>query len=319
MACAIIFLANNQKFNFSKYILDNMVKNLEARVKFYMFPRFVQVFMNHQLGDMSHHKGIFVNLSLIKKVKKLEGKKKKRTHGLKRLYKVILSAKGESSEDEEGLGNQEDASKQERSIADIDQDKGITLVDDTQGRMNDQDMFGVHDLDGDEVVVDISAGEKEEHSEKVAEKEVSTADPVTTASKVVTTADVEVSAALTTTTTTDDELTMAQTLIEIKAAKPKALTTAVSTRPKEKGIIMQEPSETPSPKPIVSSQQPSQLKDKGKAKMVELERPLKRKEQIMMDEQIARDLEAQMQADLEVEQRIAKQKEDEANIAMVAE
>nr|GFD04808.1 hypothetical protein [Tanacetum cinerariifolium] len=34
---------------------------------------------------------------------------------------------------------------------------------------------------------------------------------------------------------------------------------------------------------------------------------------------IARDLEAQMQADLEEEQRIAKQKEEEANIAMIAE
>nr|GEZ41509.1 hypothetical protein [Tanacetum cinerariifolium] len=68
IASAIICLANNQKFNFSKYILNIMVKNLEAGVKFYMFPRFVQVFVNHQLGDMSHHKGIFVNPSLTKKV-----------------------------------------------------------------------------------------------------------------------------------------------------------------------------------------------------------------------------------------------------------
>nr|GEX67790.1 hypothetical protein [Tanacetum cinerariifolium] len=68
MASAIICLANNQKFNFSKYILTSLVKNLEAGVPFYMFPRFIQVFMNHQLGDLSHHKGIFVNPSLIKKV-----------------------------------------------------------------------------------------------------------------------------------------------------------------------------------------------------------------------------------------------------------
>nr|GFD10910.1 hypothetical protein [Tanacetum cinerariifolium] len=39
MASAIICLATNQKFNFSKYILDNMVKNLEARVKFFMFSK----------------------------------------------------------------------------------------------------------------------------------------------------------------------------------------------------------------------------------------------------------------------------------------
>nr|GEZ69535.1 hypothetical protein [Tanacetum cinerariifolium] len=56
MAFANICLANNQKFNFLKYILDNLKKSLEAGVPFYMFPRFIQVFMNHQLGDMSHHK-----------------------------------------------------------------------------------------------------------------------------------------------------------------------------------------------------------------------------------------------------------------------
>nr|GEW05330.1 hypothetical protein [Tanacetum cinerariifolium] len=68
MASAIICLANNQKFNFSKYIFESMMKNLEVGVKFLMYPRFVQVFINNQLGDMSHHKGIFVNPSLTKKV-----------------------------------------------------------------------------------------------------------------------------------------------------------------------------------------------------------------------------------------------------------
>nr|GEV14851.1 hypothetical protein [Tanacetum cinerariifolium] len=68
MASTIICLANNQKFNFLKYILTSLVKNLEAGVPFYMFPRFIQVFVNHQLGDMSHHKDIFVNLFLTKKV-----------------------------------------------------------------------------------------------------------------------------------------------------------------------------------------------------------------------------------------------------------
>ncbi|GJY65936.1 hypothetical protein Tco_0468174 [Tanacetum coccineum] len=39
MASAIICLATNQNFNFSKYIFDNMVKNLEGEVKFLMYPR----------------------------------------------------------------------------------------------------------------------------------------------------------------------------------------------------------------------------------------------------------------------------------------
>nr|GFC78426.1 hypothetical protein [Tanacetum cinerariifolium] len=48
---------------------------------------------------------------LKKRVKKLKGKKNKRTHGLKRLYKVGLTTRVESSEEEEGLGDLEDASK----------------------------------------------------------------------------------------------------------------------------------------------------------------------------------------------------------------
>ncbi|GJT16152.1 hypothetical protein Tco_0874858 [Tanacetum coccineum] len=48
---------------------------------------------------------------LKKRVKKLERKKKSRTHGLKRLYKVGLSARIDSSNDEATLGDQEDASK----------------------------------------------------------------------------------------------------------------------------------------------------------------------------------------------------------------
>nr|GFB21747.1 hypothetical protein [Tanacetum cinerariifolium] len=121
---------------------------------------------------------------LKKRVKKLEGKKKKkkRTQGLKRLYKVGMSARIISFDKEE-LGDQEDAFKHGR-IAEIDADKDHSLINETaqdQGRMNEEDLFGVNVLDGDEVVVDVSAGEKEEHSEKVVKKEVSTADLVTTA------------------------------------------------------------------------------------------------------------------------------------------
>ncbi|GJT76883.1 putative ribonuclease H-like domain-containing protein [Tanacetum coccineum] len=39
MASAIICLATNQKINFSKYIFDNLVKNLEGGVQFLMYPR----------------------------------------------------------------------------------------------------------------------------------------------------------------------------------------------------------------------------------------------------------------------------------------
>nr|GEU39137.1 ribonuclease H-like domain-containing protein [Tanacetum cinerariifolium] len=246
-----------------------------------------------------HTKKVFANMK--REGKDFSGKKRKsRTSRLKRLRKVG-SARRVESLTEASLGDQEDASKQGMMIDNVDQDVEITLVDDTQGRMNEEDMFEVNDLDGDEVVVDVLASEKVEQSVKVVEKEVSTADQVTTTGEVVTTL----------------------TLIEIKAAKPTAITTAaitvtaVGARPKEKGIVMQEPSKTPSPKQIISSQKPSHAKDKGKRKMVEPERPLKRKDQIMMDAEVAKNLEAQMQAELEEEERLARLKEEETNIALI--
>nr|GEX04392.1 reverse transcriptase domain-containing protein [Tanacetum cinerariifolium] len=69
MASAIICLATNQKFNFSRYILLSFVKNIEAGVPFYMFPRFVKLLVDHQLRDMSYHQDIYDNPSLTKKVK----------------------------------------------------------------------------------------------------------------------------------------------------------------------------------------------------------------------------------------------------------
>ncbi|GJX45890.1 hypothetical protein Tco_0262566 [Tanacetum coccineum] len=64
--------------------------------------------------------------SLKRRVKRLEKKDRKRTHKLKRLYKVGLTARVESS-DEEGLG-EEDPSKQGKRIHDIDADEDITLM-----------------------------------------------------------------------------------------------------------------------------------------------------------------------------------------------
>ncbi|GKE42033.1 hypothetical protein Tco_1469317, partial [Tanacetum coccineum] len=86
-------------------------------------------------------------VSLKRRVKKLEQKKRSKTHGLKRLYKVGLTTRVESSGDEESLGK--DASKQGR-INVIDADEDITLVND----QDDADMFDVNTLTGDEVLTE---------------------------------------------------------------------------------------------------------------------------------------------------------------------
>nr|GFA82907.1 hypothetical protein [Tanacetum cinerariifolium] len=91
-------------------------------------------------------------MSLKMRFKRLEKKRSSRTHGLKRLYKVGLFARVESS-DKESLG-EEDPSKKERNIADIDANKEISIVDETvedQGRFDDQEMLDTSVIDDDEV------------------------------------------------------------------------------------------------------------------------------------------------------------------------
>ncbi|GJZ07883.1 uncharacterized mitochondrial protein-like protein [Tanacetum coccineum] len=134
--------------------------------------------------------------SLKRRVKKLKKKDRSRTHKLKRLYKVGLTARVESSGDEESLG--EDASKQERINA-IDADEEITLVsvqDDA-----DKEMFDVDALNGEEVFV---AGQ----NENVVEEVVDVA---------------QVSTAATTVIITTEEITLDQALEALKTSKPKPM------------------------------------------------------------------------------------------------
>ncbi|GJS72101.1 hypothetical protein Tco_0704942 [Tanacetum coccineum] len=350
MASVIICLATNQTFNFSKYIFESMVKNLDNAGKFLMYPRlfwketslfpYMVVQAQEEMGkgglrrrtpqssvlsdptnivDEAVHEEPSMQLkelmdfctklqqrmldlentktaqaqeitSLKKRVKKLEKKGGSRTHKLKRLYRVGRSARVVSSE-EASLSDQEDASKQGRKIDDIDKDAEITLVDETQGRYGDEDMFRVNDLDGDEVVVESEVTDKVGEKISIVEEAVVVTDAVT----------IPVSAAI----ITNVELTLAQTLAELKSARPNT-----------KGVVMQEPSEST---PTISLQLPSQVKgqgskDKGKAKMIEPDKPLKKKDQIKFDEEEA----LRLQAKFDEEDRLAREKAqqvEEANIA----
>ncbi|GJT97861.1 hypothetical protein Tco_1093379 [Tanacetum coccineum] len=187
---------------------------------------------------------------------------------------------------------------------DIDADVEVTLVDETQERQDDELMFDTRVLDADEMPVEAKVDEKDEQSTKPNDS---------TAGEVVTTTSVEDSAA----PTTIKEITLAQTLIQFKAAKPKFVTTAATTtttRPKARGVVIHEPSEFRAPQET----QPSSSKDKGKGIMIEPEVLLKRKDQIALDEQIARDIQDKLDVELIEEQKIArKEEEEEANIVLI--
>ncbi|GKD97360.1 hypothetical protein Tco_1381257, partial [Tanacetum coccineum] len=371
MASLIICLATNQKFNLSKYIFDAMVKHLDGGVKFLMYLRFLQVFINQQLGDMSHHKRIFINPSHTKKFFANAGKDfserithlfgimmvqaseevgedsehptdsnqisiidqpstssqpKKKQKSRRRHRKEAKVAQDETAQEEsvptpsnDPLPSGEDSmqlndlmvlcTKLQKHVLDLKKakfDQAIEIaslkkrveklerrrkfrttrlkrlkkvgtarriessndINETQERHDEDLMFDTGVLDGDEVFVDATTSEKDEQSTKINDS---------TAGEAVTTAGVKDGVAPTIPTTVEE--TLAQTLMEIKAAKPKS-----------KGIVFHDQEEQVTmSKPTVSVTQPL-IKDRGKGIMQEPERPLKRKDQVAFDEQMARDL-----------------------------
>ncbi|GKB47721.1 hypothetical protein Tco_0898474 [Tanacetum coccineum] len=241
--------------------------------------------------------------SLKLRVKRLEKKRGSRTHKFKRLYKIGRSTRVVSS-NKASLGDQEDASKQGRKINDIDKDAEITLVDKTQWGHDDDLMFDTSVLNDEEVFA----------GQDMAEKEVSTADPVTTAGEVVTTANVAVSTVSTilvsaATTITEDEIILPQALAELKSVKSK-VTTATTTA--TKGILLQDPSESITTTTTIPS------KDKGKGIMVEEPLKMKKKDQISFAEQEAIRLQAEfneeIDADYQLAQRLQAKEPEELSI-----
>nr|GEY05616.1 retrovirus-related Pol polyprotein from transposon TNT 1-94 [Tanacetum cinerariifolium] len=234
MASAIICLATNQKFNFSRYILLSLVKNIEAGVPFFMFPR-IETNLSNKVLELESEV-IDIKSTYQERIEKLEGR-------VERL-------------EEENRG---------RKIADIDADVEINL---------EKCQAEAYNLDLD-------------HQEKVLSMmDVNEEDP-------------------------DD---VEEVLEVVKAAKlmTEVVTTAgatkVSVPRKRRGVIIQDPTET---KTTATVQPKVQAKDKGKAILIKESKPLKRQAQIKLDEEVARQLQAKLNADIKWNDVIEQVKRNE--------
>ncbi|GKB23476.1 hypothetical protein Tco_0862877 [Tanacetum coccineum] len=154
---------------------------------------------------------------------------------------------------------------------------------DAMGRSDDTEMFDTYAFIGDEVFAENDMTKKEHD---VIPKEVSAAKTLTTAGiKIPVSIDAPFTITVSPPVITEVEITLAQTLAELKSAKSKVViqepvqstvTTAPSTILKAKGITFRDAGETTTRTPTSVSS--SSIKDKGKAKMVEPEVPLNKKD-----------------------------------------
>nr|GFA06246.1 hypothetical protein [Tanacetum cinerariifolium] len=68
MAYVVMCLATTRKFNFSKYIYNIMVRNVDSPRKILMYPRFLQVIINNQVDDLTSHNTKYTSLALTQNV-----------------------------------------------------------------------------------------------------------------------------------------------------------------------------------------------------------------------------------------------------------
>nr|GEW94080.1 hypothetical protein [Tanacetum cinerariifolium] len=236
MASAIICLADNQKFNFSKhkemYVISSYTKKIFTNMR-----RIRAGFSGRKEAEVSLDESEDEdNVPTPSSDPLPSGEDSYTLHKLMVFYTSLQEQVFDLQEAKDAQSKEIAAlKKKERMIKEIDHDDEIVLDANTQGRKTDDEMFGVDDLIREEVVT-------------------------TVADKV---------SAAPTTNVTEDEIIMAQALASLKSIKPIILaaatnvTTVVLTL-RAKGIVFHE--QKKSHIPTVSSS-----KDKGKAKIIEPE------------------------------------------------
>nr|GEV60978.1 putative ribonuclease H-like domain-containing protein [Tanacetum cinerariifolium] len=316
IASAVICLSTCRKFNFSKYIFETLVRNVDSSSKFYMYPRVgkgcseveTPLFEGmlvarepEEQGDAEEHgtddnaakepdtaisendealdgcaalarraehlehDKVAQDLEIIKlktRVKKLERANKVKALILKRLRKVGTSQRVDTLDDT----IMDDVSNQGKVIDELDRDKGVVLMSEKEEKKAEE----VKDITGDAQVKGRQADIYQidmDHDAKVlivvAVSETLSADAVVHAATV--------------------------TAAPVKVAIP-------STR-RKRGVVIRDPKEESSAKTPTETKS----KDKGKSIMVEKPKPIKKKQQVELDETYARKLHEELNQDIDWE------------------
>nr|GEX76595.1 hypothetical protein [Tanacetum cinerariifolium] len=222
---------------------------------------------------------------LKRRMKQLERGNKVKVLKLKRLKKVGSSQRIESSDDTD----MEDASNQGRMIDELDRDEGVALMDDegAEKKAEEAQVAGddqvkgrkaeIYQIDMDHTSKVLSMQEDEPEVQEVVDV-VTTAKLIT---KVVTAASTTIAAA--------EPQVPAATITVV----PRRVD-AASTR-RRKGVFIKDPKE----ESIVIIPADTKSKDKGKGIMLEDPKPMKKKQQVEMDEEYARKLHEELNKDID--------------------
>nr|GEU64998.1 hypothetical protein [Tanacetum cinerariifolium] len=299
MASAVICLSTGRKFNFSKYIFESLVRNVDSRSKFYMYPRVGKGFLGvdtplfegmlvaeeleEQGGDAVHEPSIpsptpptpppqqsqdlpstsqeepDACVVLVRRVEHLEYAKLAQALEITKLKRRVKQLE---------RGNK-DASNQGRMIDELDRDVGVDLIDDEgaekkakEAQVADDDQVKGRQAEIYQIDMDHASKVLSMQEDEPEGQEV--VDVVTTA-KLIT----EVVTATSTTIAAAEPQVPAAT---ITAARVRV---AVASTRKRKGVVIRDLEEESTT--IIPADTKS--KDKAKGIMVEEPKPMKKKQQ----------------------------------------
>nr|GEW28926.1 hypothetical protein [Tanacetum cinerariifolium] len=374
MASAVISLSTGRKFNFSKYIFESLVRNVDSSSKFYMYPRLIQLIIQNQLGDLSTHTTKYISPALTQKVftnmrKVGKGCSRVETPLFEGML-VVGKPKEQGDLDEQVQGNDNDAAQEAdtavtrddvqdqsipsptpptlpsqppqdilstsqealdacpaptrrvehlehdkvaqsleitklktrvkklkrankgRMIAELDRDEGISLMDDEGAKKkveyaqvaDDEQVKGrqadIYQINMDHVAKVLSMQEDKPEVHEVVK--------VVTTVKLITEVAADVSE-----TVSAASANIAAVPAATKTAAPVRVV-AASTR-RRKGVVIRDPEEELTAK----TPDETKSKEKGKGIMVEEPKPMKKKQQVEMDEAYARKLHEELNQDID--------------------
>nr|GEV72197.1 hypothetical protein [Tanacetum cinerariifolium] len=109
MASSLICISSGKRFNFSKYIFESLVQNVDSTSKFYMYPRFIQLIIHSNIADLSKHTNRYISPVLTQKVFANMRRVGKGFSGVETpLFENMLAVRAIDAEEEVQVSTQDD-------------------------------------------------------------------------------------------------------------------------------------------------------------------------------------------------------------------
>ncbi|GKE42097.1 hypothetical protein Tco_1469381, partial [Tanacetum coccineum] len=334
MASAVICLATGRKFSFSKYIFERMVRNVDSSAKFLIYPRFIQVLLDNQVDDMTSHHTKYTSPALTHKVFANMRRVSKGFSGNETpiFDTMLVQPQTQADEDVEIPVDEEQPTTTSAPSTSEPQDQPSTPHDSLE---QEPTHSSPHNLPLTGRKVDALEKDKLAQATKILKESSLGAEENASKQGVISDIDADAEIPLVDETqrlddglifdTTADlggeevvvkpaETGVSPTLdVKVSAAKPAVTTVSSLVTTDSVTIIVVEPVSAAAKE--LTDNDMTMCSSKGKAIMIEYEKPVKIKDQIAHDEQVAKDLHDKIQVELEEEAK----RQEEASMATIAE